>query len=88
MAPSSASMVHHDAVPSPPAGEEHPQQLRRLLGQQPTRDGRAVIEPRLAQHVEHAPGGAGLRVGAPKTTRGTRPSTIAPAHIAHGSRVT
>ena len=88
MAPSSASMVHHDAVPSPPAGEEHPQQLRRLLGEQPARDGRAMVEPRLASTSSTLPAAPALGSAAPKITRGTRAEHHRPAHIAHGSRVT
>src|ERR1035437_1455795 len=75
---------------APPAGsatrgEEGAQQRAALLREQPPGDVRTVVQARLGEHVEHAPALGSL---APKTTRGTRASTIAPVHIAHGSSVT
>ena len=50
---------------SAPGREERPQQRGALVGQQPAGDLGAVVEPRLGEHVEHAAGGARLRVGGP-----------------------
>src|SRR4051794_13655469 len=50
---------------SPARREEVRQQRGALERQQAAVDLRAVVEPRLAQHVHHGAGGAGLRVGRP-----------------------
>ena len=47
------------------AAKKLAQQRRRLVGEQAAGDLGPVVEPRLAEHVEHAAGGAGLRVAAP-----------------------
>src|SRR5204863_6592699 len=45
-----------------PVVEEVLQERARVVGQQAARDLRPVVQPWLAQHVEHTAGGAGLRV--------------------------
>ena len=78
-----------DSVMSARDAKNARKKVGAVLGQQPALDLRAVVEPRLAEHVEHAAGGAGLRIGGRRRhDAGTRASTIAPAHIAHGSSVT
>ena len=72
------------------AGEEVHEQRRRLRrrARPPTHLG-AVVEPPVADDVPQRADRAGLRRRTPpNTSRSTRDSTTAPAHIVHGSRVT
>ena len=74
---------------SAPRREELAQQRGALLLEHAAGHLGAVVEGGLGEDVEDAAGGAGLGVGGADRRRvGMRARTIAPAHIAQGSRVT